>query len=51
MLRINYFLTGLFCILLDDIRMRFFEEENGETIWEAFGDFGPNDVHRQVMLL
>ena len=37
-------------VLLDDIRVRFYEEENGETVWEAFGDFGPNDVHRQVII-
>ena len=28
--------------------MRFYEEENGEVVWEGFGDFAPNDVHRQV---
>ena len=35
--------------IADDVRMRFYEEENGDVVWEAFGDFGPNDVHRQVI--
>ena len=35
-------------ITKDDIQVRFFEEENnGETVWEAFGDFQPSDVHKQ----
>ena len=35
----------------DDIYVRFFEMNpsgSGETIWEAYADFGPTDVHRQV---
>lgn len=32
----------------DDIEVRFFEEDqDGEVIWEAFGQFTPNDVHHQ----
>jgi Rel/ankyrin family protein len=34
-------------ITKDDIQVRFFEEENGELVWEAFGDFQPSDVHKQ----
>ena len=31
---------------LDDIEVRFYEDdENG---WQAFGDFSPTDVHKQV---
>lgn len=30
----------------DDIEVRFYEDdENG---WQAFGDFSPTDVHKQV---
>ena len=34
-------------ITKDDIQVRFFEEENDEMVWEAFGDFQPSDVHKQ----
>lgn len=31
---------------IDDIEVRFYEDdENG---WQAFGDFSPTDVHKQV---
>lgn len=31
----------------DDIEVRFYEDdENG---WQAFGDFSPTDVHKQVL--
>ena len=31
---------------VDDIEVRFYEDdENG---WQAFGDFSPTDVHKQV---
>ena len=33
----------------DDISVRFVEQdEDGNVLWEAFGNFGPFDVHRQV---
>lgn len=35
----------------DDIKVRFFEEENGELVWESFGDFGQGDVHRQYAIV
>lgn len=35
---------------LDDVRVRFYEEKDGHIVWEGFGDFGQNDVHRQVSL-
>ncbi|CAG7816780.1 unnamed protein product [Allacma fusca] len=35
----------------DDIEVRFFEENNdGQLIWEAFGDFQPSDVHKQFAI-
>lgn len=58
-LSILFLCTGtscLFCItltennvflLLDDIEIRFYEEEE-EGGWEAYGDFSPTDVHKQV---
>lgn len=35
----------------DDIKVRFYEEENGEVMWEGFGDFGQGDVHRQYAIV
>lgn len=32
----------------DDIQVRFYEEDDSGPTWEAFGDFSPTDVHRQV---
>lgn len=32
----------------DDIEIRFYEEDEGG--WEAFGDFSPTDVHKQVRM-
>ena len=39
----------LFCdkINKDDVQVRFFEETNGQLVWEGFGDFQPSDVHKQ----
>ena len=34
----------------DDVQVRFYEERNGHLIWEALGDFQPNDVHKQVAI-
>lgn len=34
----------------DDIQIRFFEEQNGQLVWDAFADFQPNDVHKQVAI-
>ena len=34
----------------DDIEIRFYEEDE-EGAWEAFGDFSPTDVHKQVLIL
>lgn len=36
---------------LDDIQVRFYEQDENGPLWEAFGKFGPADVHRQVMKL
>nr|KAG5688355.1 hypothetical protein BaRGS_032923 [Batillaria attramentaria] len=35
----------------DDIRVRFFEDVDGEVVWEGFGDFGQGDVHRQYAIV
>lgn len=32
----------------EDIQVRFFEEKEGQVIWEGFGDFQPVHVHKQV---
>uniref|UniRef100_UPI00398EA225 nuclear factor NF-kappa-B p105 subunit-like isoform X2 n=1 Tax=Pristiophorus japonicus TaxID=55135 RepID=UPI00398EA225 len=37
--------------LTDDIQVRFYEEDESGAIWEAFGDFGPTDVHRQFAIV
>ena len=33
-----------------DISVRFYEEINGQIIWEAFGDFKHTDVHKQTAI-
>lgn len=38
--------TDIF-LLPDDIEIRFYEEDD-EGGWEAYGDFSPTDVHKQV---
>ncbi|XP_059143365.1 putative transcription factor p65 homolog isoform X2 [Physella acuta] len=36
----------------EDIKIRFFEEnEQGNMVWEDFGDFGQGDVHRQYAIV
>ncbi|XP_064604065.1 nuclear factor NF-kappa-B p105 subunit-like [Liolophura sinensis] len=36
----------------DDIAVRFVEaDEDGNVIWEDYGNFGPNDVHRQFAIV
>jgi len=32
----------------EDIQVRFFEERDGQLIWEGYGDFQPTHVHKQV---
>lgn len=34
----------------EDISVRFYEEKNGQTIWEAYGDFQHTDVHKQTAI-
>ena len=35
----------------DDIQVRFFQEVSGQgLVWEAYADFLPNDVHKQVAI-
>ena len=34
----------------DDIQVRFYEELQGQLVWEGFADFQPNDVHKQVAI-
>ena len=49
---INEFILPMHILLIifaDDIAVRFFEvDEDGQDRWEAYGVFGPADVHRQV---
>lgn len=35
----------------DDIQVRFYQELDDGLIWEAYGDFTPNDVHRQFAIV
>nr|XP_015205345.1 PREDICTED: nuclear factor NF-kappa-B p105 subunit-like isoform X1 [Lepisosteus oculatus] len=35
----------------DDIQVRFYQENDDGTCWEAFGKFGPTDVHRQYAIV
>lgn len=32
----------------EDIQVRFFQEREGHLIWESYGDFTPQQVHKQV---
>lgn len=43
----------MFCpCLIDDIQVRFYEENQfGDEIWDAYGDFSPTDVHRQFAIV
>ncbi|KAK9883832.1 hypothetical protein WA026_002029 [Henosepilachna vigintioctopunctata] len=34
----------------DDIEVRFYEERNGKVVWEGFGNFQPNNVHKHVAI-
>ncbi|KQS61965.1 embryonic polarity protein dorsal isoform X1 [Drosophila erecta] len=34
----------------EDISVRFFEEKNGQSVWEAYGDFQHTDVHKQTAI-
>lgn len=34
----------------DDIQVRFYLENDGQLIWEGFGDFSASDVHKQVAI-
>ncbi|XP_064621340.1 embryonic polarity protein dorsal-like isoform X2 [Lineus longissimus] len=36
----------------DDIKVKFFEEnDDGSPLWEAYGEFGASDVHRQFAIV
>ncbi|KAL5009164.1 hypothetical protein ScPMuIL_014745 [Solemya velum] len=35
----------------DDIKVRFYKENDTQLLWEDFGDFGQNDVHRQYAIV
>lgn len=37
-------------VVKDDIAVRFFEEIDGKTVWEAYGYFTQKQVHRQVAI-
>ncbi|XP_012265400.2 embryonic polarity protein dorsal-like [Athalia rosae] len=34
----------------EDIQIRFFEERDGQFVWEGFADFQPTHVHKQVAI-
>ncbi|XP_076289493.1 embryonic polarity protein dorsal-like isoform X1 [Lasioglossum baleicum] len=34
----------------EDIQVRFFEEKDGQMVWEGFGDFQPSRVHKQTAI-
>lgn len=34
----------------EDIRVRFFETNNGQVVWEDFGEFQHSNVHKQVAI-
>lgn len=34
----------------DDIQVRFYEEQQGQVVWQDYADFQPNDVHKQVAI-
>ncbi|XP_006619741.1 embryonic polarity protein dorsal-like isoform X2 [Apis dorsata] len=34
----------------EDIQVRFFEEKDGQVLWEGFGDFQPVHVHKQTAI-
>uniref|UniRef100_A0A336K2P2 CSON015181 protein n=1 Tax=Culicoides sonorensis TaxID=179676 RepID=A0A336K2P2_CULSO len=34
----------------EDIAVKFYEEQNGQVVWEAFGDFQHSAVHKQVAI-
>ncbi|XP_018403565.1 PREDICTED: embryonic polarity protein dorsal-like [Cyphomyrmex costatus] len=34
----------------EDIQVRFFEERDGQLIWEGYGDFQPTHVHKQTAI-
>lgn len=38
-------------MLPDDIHIRFFEESADGVRWEAYGEFGQQDVHRQYAIV
>ncbi|KAL1462322.1 hypothetical protein WDU94_014163 [Cyamophila willieti] len=35
----------------DDIRVKFFEEKDGVTVWEDYGEFNEKDVHKQYAIV
>ncbi|XP_043274769.1 embryonic polarity protein dorsal-like isoform X1 [Venturia canescens] len=47
---------GLEMILLcekvakEDIQVKFYEERDGQLVWEGYGDFQPSQVHKQVAI-
>lgn len=37
-------------VIKEDIKVRFFEEVDGKTVWEDYGTFLPNSVHHQFAI-
>ncbi|XP_076297574.1 embryonic polarity protein dorsal-like isoform X2 [Lasioglossum baleicum] len=53
----NALVTGGMKIILlcekvakEDIQIQFFEEKDGQMVWEGFGDFQPSHVHKQTAI-
>ncbi|XP_066594292.1 embryonic polarity protein dorsal-like isoform X2 [Prorops nasuta] len=34
----------------EDIQVKFFEEQDGQVLWEGYGDFQPTHVHKQTAI-
>ncbi|KAL3274556.1 hypothetical protein HHI36_015937 [Cryptolaemus montrouzieri] len=37
-------------IIRNDIQIRFFEEKDGATVWEGYGQFKPSNIHKNVAI-
>ncbi|KAI1291715.1 Embryonic polarity protein dorsal [Halotydeus destructor] len=37
-------------VIKDDLEVRFYQEQNGKTVWEGLGLFDCSDIHKQIAL-
>jgi hypothetical protein len=44
------FISVMYFPFPEDIQIHFFEEQDGNIVWEGFGDFQPTHVHKQVAI-